>query len=395
MSSDKHSMGRQDLLKTNTGNKAYNEKKYLSGGMNLSRLISQRGPWLRMLVSTLLCMTLVSCSALSQTGESESAPQPNKPKTELESLNPPKEPSIPAFTAPLTGLPADHAVVERPLAIMINNAPAARPQAGLSQADMVYEVLAEGGITRLIAFFQSYGGKVKIGPVRSIRPYLIELGETYGALPVHAGGSTDAYAILQQQHKEHLDEISNAGAYFWRSKDRRPPHNLYTDVSRLREGIDRKGYIMQTEVPVYRYLKSGETPVMADESAASLQIRFLLKNYRVSYTYDPANKQYKRFVNGKPHLDQNNNQQLSAANVIVMSATHRTLDDAGRLSVELNGSGEAMVFQQGQLIHAGWQHTSGDVVRFMKNGVEISLTPGTSYIHVVPADTPLQEHVTT
>ncbi|MMZ45847.1 putative lipoprotein YerB precursor [compost metagenome] len=354
----------------------------------------QRNHWLRVMASALLCMTMISCSALSNTGESKSVPQPTQQETEKKVLEPPKEPSVPAFTAPLTGLPVEQPVLERPLAVMINNAPAARPQAGLSEADMVYEVLAEGGITRLVAFFQSHGGDVKIGPVRSIRPYLIELGETYGALPIHAGGSTDAYAILQQQRKEHLDEISNGGAYFWRSKDRRPPHNLYTDVSRLRKGSESKGYTKQTEVPVYPYLKTGETPVMVDESAASVHIRFLLKSYRVSYTYDRADQRYKRFVNEKSHLDQNNNQQLSAANVIVMSTRHRTLDDVGRLSVELDGSGEAMVFQQGQLIRAEWQHTSGDAIRFMKNGVEIPLTPGTSYIHVVPADTSLTEHVT-
>ncbi|MGZ0039768.1 DUF3048 domain-containing protein [Paenibacillus ottowii] len=360
----------------------------------MSRPIPQRNHWLRVMASALLCMTMVSCSAMSSTGESESVPQPTQQETEKKALEQPKEPAVPAFTAPLTGLPVEKPVVERPLAIMINNAPAARPQAGLSQADMVYEVLAEGGITRLVAFFQSHGGDVKIGPVRSIRPYLIELGETYGALPIHAGGSTDAYAILQQQRKEYLDEISNGGAYFWRSKDRRPPHNLYTDVSRLRQGSESKGYIRQTEVPVYPYLKTGETPVMVDESAASVHIRFLLKSYRVSYTYDPVNQRYKRFVNEKSHLDQNNNQQLSAANVIVMSTRHQTLDDVGRLSVELDDSGEAMVFQQGKLVRAEWQHTSGDAIRFMKNGVEIPLTPGTSYIHVVPADTPLAEHVT-
>ncbi|UMY55717.1 MULTISPECIES: DUF3048 domain-containing protein [Paenibacillus] len=360
----------------------------------MSGPISQRNHWLRVMASALLCMTLMSCSAMSNTGDTEPVPQPTKHKTEKEALEPPKEQSTPAFTAPLTGLPVEQPVLERPLAVMINNAPAARPQAGLSQADMVYEVLAEGGITRLVAFFQSHGGDVKVGPVRSIRPYLIELGETYGALPIHAGGSTDAYAILQQQRKEHLDEISNGGAYFWRSKDRRPPHNLYTDVNRLRKGSDSKGYATHTDVPVYTYLKSGETPVMVDETATSLQIRFLLKSYRVSYTYDPADQQYKRFVNEKSHVDQNNNQQLSAANVIVMSTRHQTLDDVGRLSVELDGSGEAMVFQQGQLIQAEWQHTPGDAIRFMKNGVEIPLTPGTSYIHVVPADTPLKEHVT-
>ncbi|WP_404580664.1 MULTISPECIES: DUF3048 domain-containing protein [unclassified Paenibacillus] len=361
--------------------------------MNLSGPIFNRSQWLCVMTSVLLCMTMMSCSAMSKSGESEPAPQPVKQETQPEALEPPKEPTIPAFTAPLTGLPVEQPVLERPLAIMINNAPAARPQAGLSEADMVYEVLAEGGITRLVAFFQSHGGDVKIGPVRSIRPYLIELGETYGALPIHAGGSTDAYAILQQQRKEHLDEISNGGAYFWRSKDRRPPHNLYTDVNRLRQGSESKGYAKQTVVPVYKYLKSGEASIMGDGEAVSLQIRFLLKSYKVSYTYDPSDQQYKRFVNEKSHVDQNNNKQLSAANVIVMSTRHQTLDDVGRLSVELKGGGEAMLFQQGKLIHAEWQHTPGDAIRFMKNGVEIPLVPGTSYIHVVPADVSLNEHV--
>ncbi len=76
-----------------------------------------------------------------------------------------------------------------------------------------------------------------------------------------------------------------------------------------------------------------------------------------------------------------------------MSTRHQTLDDVGRLSVELKGGGEAMLFQQGKLIHAEWQHTPGDAIRFMKNGVEIPLVPGTSYIHVVPADVSLNEHV--
>lgn len=122
--------------------------------MNLSGPISQRNHWLRVMASALLCMTLMSCTAMSNTGESDSVPQPTKQVTEKEALEPPKEQSIPAFTAPLTGLPVEQPVLERPLAVMINNAPAARPQAGLSQADMVYEVLAEGGITRLVAFFK-------------------------------------------------------------------------------------------------------------------------------------------------------------------------------------------------------------------------------------------------
>lgn len=100
-----------------------------------------------------------------------------------------EEPSTSLYTAPLTGLPVDEAITRRPLAVMINNAPAARPQSGLSSADIILEVLAEGGITRFIAIFQSEGAAETVGPVRSIRPYLIELGESYDGVLVHAGGS--------------------------------------------------------------------------------------------------------------------------------------------------------------------------------------------------------------
>lgn len=339
-----------------------------------------------------LCFGLTSCSGQQTQTPHQPTPQvvqedktPEPPETTGE-----QNPS--AFTAPLTGLPVEASVQERPLAIMINNAPAARPQAGLSEADMVYEVLAEGGITRLVAFFQSKGGDVKIGPVRSIRPYLIELGEMYGAVMVHAGGSTDAYAILQQQKKEHLDEISNAGAYFWRSKDRKAPHNLYTDVDKLRAGSDKRGYDKQKAVPTYTYLTTDD-PALQGEPMTDIDIRFLLKSYHVSYTYDTSNKLYKRSINGKAHIDQNTNQQLATANVIVMRAKQHVLDDVGRLDVELEGQGEALVFQHGQRIRAQWMHTPGDSIRFKKDGIEIPLVPGTSYIHVVPADGPIDEHV--
>lgn len=105
---------------------------------------------------------------------------------------------------------------------MINNAPAARPQSGISEADILYEVLAEGGITRLIGIFQSHAGVVKIGPIRSIRPYLLDIGESYGGITVHAGGSPDAYAILQRQKKADMDEIGRAGPTSGGTRNARP-----------------------------------------------------------------------------------------------------------------------------------------------------------------------------
>lgn len=327
-------------------------------------------------------LLLASCSESVQ--EPTVTPPVVTPEPEPVKEETPVEP-VYAYSAPLTGLGSDEPVKQRPLAVMINNAPAARPQSGLSGADIVYEVLAEGGITRLVAIFQSGGRDVNIGPVRSIRPYLIELAESYNALPIHAGGSNDAYAIFQRQGKQHLDEITNAGTSFWRSKDRKAPHNLYTDLDKLVVGAEKRGYPVEAEAPAYTF-DDPKTHQIAGEEATALDIRFLLNSYRVSYTYDAEQGLYKRMINGKPHVDLNNNEQLTATNLIVLSTNHRVLDDVGRLAVDLDRGGEAAIFQQGRMIQGTWRHNKGDSIRFDVDGKEWPLLPGKTYIHIVPTD---------
>ncbi|AZK49192.1 DUF3048 domain-containing protein [Paenibacillus lentus] len=288
-----------------------------------------------------------------------------------------------AYRAPLTGLPTEEPITRKPLAVMINNAPAARPQSGLGQADIVYEVLAEGGVTRLIAIYQSGDETTRIGPVRSIRPYMIDLGESYHGVLVHAGASNDAYAILQQQRKEDLDEISNAGAYFWRDKSRKAPHNLYTNIEKLLEGAAKRKYAIEDEdVPTYTFRDEedpGEgTPVQ------KVEVKFQLDNYRVGYEYDSAIRLYKRSINDAPHNDLDTGSQLTAANVVIMGADHKVLDEVGRLSVNLEMGGEAVIFQRGQMIRGQWIRKSGDIIRFVKDNVEIPLYPGITYVNIVP-----------
>lgn len=334
------------------------------------------------------CIGLTSCSPMQEAPPQappvvieDPAPEPVEPPAETE----------PKYTAPLTGLTIDKPSDRRPLAVMINNAPAARPQSGLSGADIVYEVLAEGGITRLVAFYQSGGGEVNIGPVRSIRPYLIELAEIYGALPIHAGGSNDAYDQFQHQGKQHLDEITNAGTSFWRSKDRKAPHNLYTNLPKLLEGAEKRGYPLSSKVPEYSFAKPEQ--MTNGEQVTAFDIRFLLQSYRVSYTYNKDKQVYLRSVNGEPHVDLNNGDQLSAANVVVMSTSHRVLDDVGRLAVDLDSGGDALIFREGRMIQGKWKHANRDIIRFYEGDTEVPLVPGRTYIHIVPNDQPLNGHV--
>ncbi|MFF2480115.1 DUF3048 domain-containing protein [Paenibacillus sp. NPDC058071] len=306
------------------------------------------------------------------------------------------------YVAPLTGVGRQTEAAERPIAVMINNLKPARPQSGLTNADVIWEVLAEGGVTRLIAIFQSTDRLTdNIGPIRSIRPYLIEIGETYGAVLAHAGASTDAYAILQQQKKPYLDEISNAGTYFWRSKDRKAPHNLYASLDKLRQGAEKRGYSAGKAVPVYSFLPEEDsvaavTSTTNDTGVADVshvEIMFTLKNYKVSYDYDKASGLYKRFINNEPHVDMNNNEQLSAANLVVLEASHKTLDDVGRLAVNLTSGGKAVLLQKGRVIDCEWVRAEDNMIRIMKDGAEVKLVQGKTFFHIVPNTPSFDEHV--
>ncbi|BFH60332.1 DUF3048 domain-containing protein [Paenibacillus azoreducens] len=364
--------------------------------MNRNRYIGKNKLWFK-LGSGMICLAVCG-SLLAACGQQKAeAPQPPV----VEEQTPPEEPTQDepiqsgeqqgAYTSSLTGLPVDKPVTQRPLSVMINNAPAARPQSGLTQADIVYEVLAEGGITRLIGIFQSKGSNEKIGPIRSIRPYLIDIGESYGGVLVHAGGSNDAYAILQKQHKEDLDEIGNAGAYFWRDKTRKAPHNLYSDADKLREGADKRGYKKDVNIPGYTFRAEDDLP--EGEDASGVDITFLLKSYKVTYQYNVEKKTYLRSINGKPHIDLNTGEQLSATNVVVLGANHKTLDDVGRLAVNLTSGGDAILLQRGKAIKGKWARAKNDVIRFVKDGKEMPLYPGTTYFNIVPNAPSFDSHV--
>lgn len=298
-----------------------------------------------------------------------------------------------AYEAPLTGLRHAEPITRRPMAVMINNAPAARPQSGLQGADMVYEVLAEGGVTRLIAIYHSGGDGLRIGPVRSIRPYMIDLGESYHGVLVHAGASNDAFAILRNENKEDLDEITNAGAYFWRDKSRKAPHNLYSNLDKLMEGAAKRKYATEDKtVPAYTFWEEDKS--VEGEDVTNITIKFQLNNYLVSYEYDAASKLYKRSVNGESHSDLDSGEQLTATNLVVLGADHKVLDDVGRLSVDLELGGEALVLQKGKLIRGQWIRKEGDVIRIIKDNMEIPFYPGNTFFHIVPNAPDFDSHIT-
>jgi Protein of unknown function (DUF3048). len=343
-----------------------------------------------LLLAAALGLTACGSSGKEDTQSTVTEPAPSDTQQETNTTPEPPAP-VSSLTAPLTGLPVDQEVKQRPIAVSVNNFKAARPQSGLTQADIVWEVLAEGGITRLIAVFQSSAFTDPIGPIRSIRPYLIDLAESYKSVIVHAGASNDAYDLLQHHDKDYLDEITNAGPYYWRDKTRKAPHNLYSDLTKMREGADKKKYATEVTIPTVPFAAEGAGTY--DGPAANIEIKFLLDDYKVSYAYDAAKALYMRSINGEPHIDKNNDEQLSAANVVVLGADHKTLDDVGRLSVSLSSGGKAVLFQNGQAVACEWTRQGTDIIRIVKDGKELPMLPGHTYYHIVPNNPTFENHL--
>lgn len=325
--------------------------------------------------SIALCLLLVACS--QEVATKPTGPSPQPPVTPPEPISTQKP-----YTAPFTGLGTDQKLENRPIMVMVNNHPKARPQSGLDKADIVYEILAEGEITRFVAIYQSQKPEV-IGPVRSIRPYYIQIGAGFDAVMVHAGGSEEALETLAHSDFSSINEIKN-GAYFWREKFRKPPHNLYTDLDRIEKAMQDKGMRMKSELPYFLFLPQGST-ITQGEPASSIDVTFH-PSYKVSYQYDPKTKQYLRFTQGKPHMDLTTDKQLSVTNLLVLAAKHRILDKEGRREVDVVGPGDGYLFQQGKARKVKWKR-SGGVIRAYTDASfaeELPLLPGNTWVNIVP-----------
>lgn len=274
------------------------------------------------------------------------------------------------------------------IAAMMENASDSRPPSSLDKASVVYEALAEGGITRFLALFPFGQNIAEIGPIRSARLYYVQWAEEYKPLYVHAGGSPQALTYLRNSQTNVIDfnQFSH-GPNFWRDKTRLAPHNLYTSTDLLFLGIKR---IAPDSVPTYSsWLFKDETPL--DNRPASVNdmvIDFSSFNYKVMYKYDRVNNQYNRFQGDKPHLTKDNS-QVTVKNVVVEFAKTLALgDDKKRLDIEAVGQGKILMFRDGTVTQGTWKKTvpSARTEWLDADGQPLALNAGTIWVEVVPTD---------
>jgi hypothetical protein len=297
-------------------------------------------------------------------------------------------PSTPARW-PLTGLeaPSRDALAARIVAVKIENSPAARPQSGLDQADVVYETLTEGGATRFLALFQSQAPPV-VGPVRSARSSDLWVVEQYRAVFAHVGGETALLDQFRSRKLDDLDQYFDPAAY-WRAPDRPAPHNVYTDISKVRAQAVAHGMAGTQTVAALRF---DDAPVTATPTVSAVSIPFDPTNV-VEWRYDTATRTFARSINGQPHADRVSGQQYRADNVVVMWAktqprTHVDANGVRALDIVLTGSGQATVLRDGVRTEGTWTAGESAPPSFKAaDGTPIGLTPGRTWFEVVPLAT--------
>jgi hypothetical protein len=321
------------------------------------------------------------------TGTSGSTPTDGPTPTAIPTPTPAPTPLLVA--APLTGRLVPPSVAARhPIAVMIDDLDAARPQSGLSSASVVWHAPAEGGIPRYMAIFQeTVPGS--IGPVRSSRYYYIAWAAEWHALYAHAGGSPQALATLRAQGQGQLvynaDEFFRAGSFF-RIKTRFAPHNLYTTGAKLRSLAGRSGAKDQTYKSAWKF--AADAPL--DQRPYGGTITAGYPANVVKYTYDRVTNTYLRTVTGeKKQTDLANGVRIAPKNVIVMRMAFGPLNDGHpnkkRLEATVVGSGSAWISTNGRTIQGTWRKTSlTSPTRFYDAaGAEVTLTVGQTFIQVL------------
>jgi len=291
-------------------------------------------------------------------------------------------PDTPKVKNPLTGTDMDiQFESQRPLAIMIENEYNARPQSGLSKAGVVYEILAEGGITRFLAIF--LGEAVdEIGPVRSARPYFLDYAMEYDSIYVHYGASPQGYIDLKQLQIDAIDGIYD-DVTFWRDKSRKAPHNAYTSTNNILKTAKKRGFRKDTKLTFWKF--NSEESFNGDMELDDFELDYF-NNYTVRYTYNHDNQAYERFINGKPHTDRKTGESIFVKNIVISFANTKVIDDVGRLFIKTADSGDGYYISNGYCTKIKWQKDfRNQRTKFtFQDGSNLVINPGNIWVQIMP-----------
>lgn len=356
----------------------------------------------KLLTLFLALLLLLSACSGKEDPPAEETPPAASPTPVAEVTAEPTPTPYDGPVSPLSGLPiGEEWLNRRPVAIMLNNLKEALPQMGQSQADIIYEVPAEGGITRMLGVYQSLDGVGKIGSIRSARPYYLELALGHDAIFIHAGGSEDAYTRISQWGVAALDGVrgpymsnSENGNLMWRDPERRKSYSLEHTVVTTGDAIIERfaGYtnLRQEHKEGYVYdMAFTENGTPANGSPAA-QIEVPFSNYKTGlFTYDADSGLYLAEEYGKAYIDGNTGEQVGVTNVVVIkTACRNTGDSLGHITVDLSSGGTGYFACGGKVIDLTWSKSYPDGQLHYKDldGNPIAFGVGRTYVCIVPTN---------
>lgn len=276
---------------------------------------------------------------------------------------------------------------DRPIAVMIDNHSDAWPQAGLNQAYMVYEIIVEGGETRLMALFKGVDVE-RIGPVRSARHYFIDYAMENDAIYTHFGESPQASSDIKRYSIDEIDGITEDGTTFWRVKDKAAPHNAVTSMEKLIQSAKNKKYTMTSnEESVLNYvtdevnLEDGQEAISVTIPHSDLQT--------VKYEYDEENKVYKRYARGEAQTDWDTDEPVTTKNIIITFCDNYTLSDKenkGRQGLKNIGEFDGYYITNGRAIRIKCiKNARDEQTEYLDmQGNEIQVNDGNTFVNICP-----------
>lgn len=326
----------------------------------------------KMKILYLVVIALLMVTACSKSKEAEK-PKPSNGEPEKESEQ---------YVSPFTGLTIEEENTARPVLATINNHPLARPQSGLSAADIVYEVLTEGDTTRLLALFQSELPE-EIGPIRSARDTFIQMAKGLDAFYVAHGYSPDALALLQSNYVDYVNGIQHDGTLFKRSSERKAPHNSYISGENIQTAAEKENASMTiNKVSSLSFHESIENAKIGEEASAVIVQNGSQPNFTSSYAYDEESGKYEQTVNNVLTVDKANDKKIELSNILVLEAEHQTIDSEGRQAIDIESGGKGLLFHAGIVKEIEWENIDGQLTP-VENGMPVELIPGKTWVHII------------
>ncbi len=360
----------------------------------------------RILCLSLALLLTLLCACASTPEETE----PTPPPTETEAItdpptDPPTAPPV-LYRNPLTGEPMDQPMTARPFAVMMNNYKSALPIHGISQADILYEAVTEGGMTRCMGIFSDLTAAKNIGSIRSARRHFVSVALSYDAIYVHYGKSSvegrpdvAAQQYMDQTGINHMDGTSKGYPYFFESKDRinagynRGDECHFLVGQRAIDYAKDNGFSLNRNKALDYGMKFDDEKVIVGKTANTVTAYFNEGGTPSSWTkytrleYDKATKTYLSFQFGQKNVDGNTGEQLAFRNVLVLKA--KTTTYAGKLKViQLEGTGEGYFACNGQLVPIKWsrKNAADPFTYTLEDGTPITFGVGKTYVAIVPGN---------